>query len=508
MGKLLSSPLPRPSAWKLEPEPSTFAPSSAWSNKDMDPVPPNSMRTWTTFNYVAYWISDAANASMWAFASSMLAICLSWWQALLAIAFGNIIMGIVMVLNGTTGARPHIAFPILNRSSFGYWLSYFSMLRAIWPSITHLPNHLPPSANITTSGAMICYFLYWLIQFPLMFIPPQKIRWLFLAKAIIVPPTWLALLIWALVKVPPSAGLFAQKAGLSGPLGNYATLGVNIPDFTRYAKTKSAQYIQLTIIPISFTLASFVGIAVTTWHRDNRGAAAFFTSFAFTLDTLGTNISANPLSAGNDMTALWPRYINIRRGEGHLRIPWRKGAVPMENTRESHNSHFRLHSATGFLTFMGGYTVFLGPITGIMITDYWLVHRTHVDVPAMYQPHGRYRYTYGLIRSCKSLLSNNWRAAAAMIVSVPPTMPGLINSINLNTNIQVGVSTRLFDIAYLLGFTLALTVYFMLSMLFPAHETMLDHTILELETLPDDGNISGSDTKKVDDYRIDETDGA
>jgi len=169
MGKLLSSPLPRPSAWKLELEPSTFAPSSAWSNKDMDPVPPNSMRTWTTFNYVAYWISDAANASMWAFASSMLAICLSWWQALLAIAFGNIIMGIVMVLNGTTGARPHIAFPILNRSSFGYWLSYFSvnfvlilvrypdfrwlrMLRAIWPSITHLPNHLPPSANITTSG--------------------------------------------------------------------------------------------------------------------------------------------------------------------------------------------------------------------------------------------------------------------------------------------------------------------------------------------------------------------
>jgi nucleobase:cation symporter-1, NCS1 family len=119
---------------------------------------------------------------------------------------------------------------------------------------------------------MICYFLYWLIQFPFMFISPQKIRWLFLVKSIIVPPTWLALLIWALVKVPPSSGLFAQKAKLSGSglswawlaalnssLGNYATLGVNIPDFTvrhirsphhsllvliakyqRYAKTESA----------------------------------------------------------------------------------------------------------------------------------------------------------------------------------------------------------------------------------------------------------------------------
>src|SRR6266436_478713 len=108
------------------------------------------------------------------------------------------------------------------------------MLKAIWPSLAHLPNHLPPSANITTSGTyepliliqqlkkelthfkgMICYFLYWLIQFPFMFISPQKIRWLFLAKSIIVPPTWFTLLIWALVKVPPSTGLFAQKASLS-----------------------------------------------------------------------------------------------------------------------------------------------------------------------------------------------------------------------------------------------------------------------------------------------------
>ena len=151
MGKLLTSLLQalHPSAWKLEPEPSTFARSSAWSNKDMDPVPPD-LRTWTTFNYVVFWISDAANAPMWAFASSMLAIGLSWfvillpystdcglcpphtrWQALLAIALGNIIMGIVMVLNGTTGARLHIPFPILNRSSFGFWLSYFSVISRV-----------------------------------------------------------------------------------------------------------------------------------------------------------------------------------------------------------------------------------------------------------------------------------------------------------------------------------------------------------------------------------------
>ncbi|KAH9976618.1 cytosine-purine permease [Lactifluus volemus] len=493
----------RLSTWKLEPEPH-------------GPGAPH-LRTWTTFSFVAYWISDATNVATWDLASSMLAIGLSWRQAMPAIALGQFIMAIVMVLNGTIGARLHIPFPVLNRSSFGFWFSYFSvisrvilsmfwfgiqtfvgsecvyqMIKAIWPSIAHLPNHLPPSAHITTSG-MLCYFIYWSIQFPFMFISPQKIRVVFLVKAIIVPPTWLALLIWALIKVPPGRDLFAQRAQLNGSelswawlsslnsaLGSYATLGVNIPDFTTN-KSFHSQYIQLVIIPIAFTFASFVGLAVTSagitlygkviWdplelidHWDNR-AAAFFASFAFALSTLGTNISANSLSAGNDMTALYPSYINIRRGQiicafvgGWLLCPWEI-----------------LASATGFLSFMGGYTVFLGPITGIMITDYWLVHRTRVDVPSMYQPHGRYRYISGV----------NWRAAAAMIVSVSLTFPGLIN--NINPNVQVGVGARLFDISYLLGLTLASAVYFTLSKLFPAHETILDHAILEPETVPDSG---------------------
>jgi len=99
--------------------------------------------------------------------------------------------------------------------------------------------------TLTYPEGMICFFLYWCIQFPFMFVSPQKIRWLFLAKSIIVPPTWIALLIWAMVKVPPRSGFLSQKAELSGSalswawlgalnsaLGSYATLGVNIPDFT------------------------------------------------------------------------------------------------------------------------------------------------------------------------------------------------------------------------------------------------------------------------------------
>ncbi|KAI0795805.1 cytosine-purine permease [Abortiporus biennis] len=514
----------KPSAWVLEPEVSTFAPTSRWSNKDMDPVPP-AKRTWSTWNYVAYWISDAANAAVWELASSMLAVGLSWRQALPAIAVGHIIISVVMVLNGTIGARLHVAFPVLNRSSFGFWFSYFSvisrvvlsmfwfgiqtftgsecvyqMLKAIWPSIAHMRNQLSESSNITTSG-MMCYFLYWLLQLPFMLISPQRIRWLFVAKALIVPAAWLAMLIWAFIKVPSSKGFFEQKATLHGSdlswawlsalnaaLGIYSTLAVNIPDFTRYAKDERAQYVQLAIIPVAFTLCGFIGLSVTSagivlygqvlWDPlklidqwDNR-AAAFFAAFAFSLATLGTNISANSLSAANDMTVLFPRYINIRRGQVICAILGGWALAPWEI----------LANAQGFLAFMNGYTVFLGPFAGIMVTDYWLVHHCKVDVPAMYKPHGRYRYTYGF----------NWRAVLAIIVSVPPNLPGLINSIN--PKIKVGGAVFLFDIAWILGFTLASSVYYTTSTLFPARETYLDHAIIE----PDDAGTSLDQSSEVE----------
>jgi len=348
------------------------------------------------------------------------------------------------------------------------------------------------------SLGLLCYFIYWSIQFPFTFVSPQKIRYLFLAKAIIVPPTWLALLIWAFVKVPPNISLITPKNTLSGnelrwawlsafnsAFGLFATAGLNMSNFTRYAKNERAQYIQLLVIPIGFTLASFVGIAVTSagvslygqvlWdplklidHWDNR-TCAFFTSLTFVLSTLAANISANSLDAGNELAAMYPRYINIRRGQvicaflgGWALCPWKI-----------------LASAPGYLSFVNGYTVFLAPITGIVITDYWLVHRTRVDVPSMYRPRGRYRYTHGI----------NWRAAAAMVVSVPPTFPGLVDSIKASAN--VGAGPHLFDIAYMLGFALASLVYFTLSKRFPSHETVLEHAIIELETTHGEKGGSG-----------------
>lgn len=118
------------------------------------------------------------------------------------------------------------------------------MIKAIWPSIARMPNHIPLRAGITSSG-LLCYFIYWLVQFPFMLLSPQKLRWLFFVKTIVVPITWLAMVIWSFVRVPPSNGLFTEHATITGTqfswswlsalnsvLGIYATLSVNIPDFT------------------------------------------------------------------------------------------------------------------------------------------------------------------------------------------------------------------------------------------------------------------------------------
>jgi NCS1 family nucleobase:cation symporter-1 len=143
--KLLSSQLPYPSAWKLNPEPSTFAPNSTWSNNDMGPVPLD-MCTWTTFNYISFWISDAANAPMWAFASSMLAIGLSWFVVLLRCVTDHrspLMPTIYLAyrwqalehhLGDRYGTERYYLSPTSHNvphSSFGFWLSYFSVISRI-----------------------------------------------------------------------------------------------------------------------------------------------------------------------------------------------------------------------------------------------------------------------------------------------------------------------------------------------------------------------------------------
>jgi len=313
------------------------------------------------------------------------------------------------------------------------------------------------------------------------------------------------MMIWAFAKTG-GGPLLNQPSGLQGSLqswawlstmnsalGNYATMSVNIPDFTRYARRPRDTVVQLIIIPIFFTFTAFIGIAVTSagnilygsyiWDPlrlidkwDNR-AASFFAAFSFALATLGTNISANSISAANDFTALAPKYINIRRGQIICAIIGGWAICPWEI----------LAHAIGFLSFMSGYTIVLSPIAAVMIVDYWLVKRGNVDIPALYRPEGRYRYWYGA----------NWRAALALFVTIPLGLPGLINVINPKINVGNGV--HLFEISYVMEFVIAAVLYYLTSTLFPATESYVSHTIYgsdsDHESVED--RVSGEEERKM-----------
>ena len=300
---------------------------------------------------------------------------------------------------------------------------------------------------------------------------------------------------------------------MSSVTGSWSTLACNIPDFSRYARSSRGQYIQLPILPAIFTACAVIGIVTTSctgvikgagwdgtllwnpldiiakWLDMGHGgrAAAFFAATSWYIAQVGTNITANSISAANDLTVLFPRYVNIKRGcviaaiiGGWVIVPWKI-----------------LSSAETFLAFMGGYAVFLAPIAGILASDYWLVHKQHIDVPALYNPDGRYHYWNGI----------NWRALLALVVSVAPNLPGLGYSIGYNAgtgsnpvptdSVKISAGAKnLYSFDWLFGFVTSIFLYTVLSYIFPHKTSLIDHTIYGNEELVEEV-IQSSDVEST-----------
>lgn len=251
-----------PSLYVDQPK-SAFAEGNArWTNRDLDPVP-RERRKWGVTSLMAYWVSDAFNVSAWQFASGVIAVGLTWRESLGIVALGFFIISIVIAANGATGVIHHAPFPVIARASWGFWGSYVAilsrvilacfwfaiqnvnggnavrgMIGAIWPSFLTLRNNIPESQGITTNG-MVGYVIFFIIQLPFLCISPNQLRWLFIAKSIIVPIAWISMLIWALTTTD-GGEVFRQKATVSGStyswaflanltsvIGNFATLSVN-----------------------------------------------------------------------------------------------------------------------------------------------------------------------------------------------------------------------------------------------------------------------------------------
>ncbi len=238
------------------------------------------------------------------------------------------------------------------------------------------------------------------------------------------------------------------------------------------------------MLPVIFTFIAFIGIASTSAGAVRYGeilwdpmalisnwtsrAARFFAAFSFALAALGVNISANSLSAANDLTALFPQFVNIRRGQllcaviAWALVPWKI-----------------LASAGSFLNFMAAYAIFLRPIAGIMLFDFWVVHQRKYDTLALYTYDGIYRYWHGF----------KWRAILAFLVGVAPSMPGFINGVN--PDVEVGVGVRPYQFGWLLGFATTTIFYVGLETIFPPRETFIERAVLPDEVYERHEEIEG-----------------
>ncbi|KAI1616486.1 putative uracil permease [Exophiala viscosa] len=506
--------------WVLEKQESSYAPPGTWSNIDLDVTPPE-RRTWTAWTIFGYWFSDIISIQSWETGSTILAVGLTWREAIFSIVFGSFVMGVPMTLNGYSGAVTHAPFPIIARASFGYHLAKFpvvvrlitvlfwhaitnflavgpmvQVIRAIWPSFRTLPNSIPASAGITTQE-MVAYFVLWTVQFPILLIPPHKMRWLFFVKCVMCVATIVGMTIWTCTHSGGSGNIWDQKATVSGSTkswlimwslnsctASWSTVGVNIPDFTRYLRKPKDSVTQAVFFPIICTWVAVIGVVVASasfriynetvwdpvvimdsWDGPAGRAAAFFAGVSWVIAQICVNMSATVISGANDMTNLFPKWFNIFRGTvfitiigGWVMVPWKI-----------------LHSAGSLLSFLNSLGIFLAPTMGILIADFYVVKRQHLDIPALYNPHGRYRYEF---------MGINWRALVALLLSIVPALPGLVY--NVNPNVDIGGASYITQFNWYYTFFVSFIVHAGLSLIFPAKDTLVPYMIESIENAVED----------------------
>jgi nucleobase:cation symporter-1, NCS1 family len=475
--------------------------NSSLINDDLAPIPQNK-RTWGTWNYTALWISMSLCIPTYMLASSLIGGGMNWWQAVLTIFIGNTVVLIPMILNGHAGAKYGIPFPVFARASFGVrganipamlraivacgwfgiqtWIGGFAiyqMLRLWIPSLETLPQIFPAAFGLQT-GPAITFILFWLLNMYVVYLGVESIKKLLLFKAFFLPLAALALLFWAISAGKGLGPILSQPSkfnsqaafwnyffpALTGMVGFWATLSLNIPDFTRYAKSQRAQITGQAIgLPPSMTMFSFIGVVVTSatviiygqtiW--DPLILAGKFESkllvtiamIAVAISTLATNIAANIVSPANDFANLSPSKINFRKGGyitgiiGILIFPWKLIADP-----------------NGYIfTWLIAYSSLLGPIGGILIADYYFIRRQQLNVDDLYKTRGQYSFGNGF----------NKYAIIALLLGILPNVPGFLLQVKLvSANAFPEWISHLYNYAWFVGFAVSGICYMLFMKLY------------------------------------------
>lgn len=466
--------------------------SSPYWNRDMAPVPAAG-RKWSARDFLVLWVSMSACITTYNLASQNIAGGMNWWQAVGTIFIGNVIVLVPMILNAHAGTRYGIPFPVYCRASFGIlganvpallralvacgwfgiqtWIGGWAIYKVLEVFFPHWAQ-APELGNLGISvPQLICFLGFWAINVLIIWLGIDSIRFLLNVKAPVLIALGLALLAWAVNRAGGFGPILEKPARLQGPqlwayffpaltaaVGYWATLSLNIPDFTRYAHSQRDQIIGQSLgLPTTMALFSFIGAAVTSaavriypsvpekdlWDpvvlvsRFENPAVLVVALFALSLATLATNIAANVVSPANDFAHLWPRRIGFRTGGlitgliGILIQPWRLYNDP-----------------SGYIfTWLIGYSSLLGAIGGVLIADYFVIRKTRLDLPGLYRADGPYWYLGGV----------NPIAIVALVAGIAPCVPGFLHTIKAA---EFGAFwNQLYSYAWFVSFGAAFAVY-------------------------------------------------
>jgi NCS1 family nucleobase:cation symporter-1 len=458
-------------------------------------------RKWSMWNIAALWVGMSVCIPTYMLAAGLINAGMSWQQALFTIILGNLIVLVPMVLNAHAGTKYGIPFPVLLRASFGTIGSNIAaIMRAIvacgWFGIQ---TWIGGSAIYALLGVLFglrpgiddtviswlgislpqfsCFMLFWAVNVAIILAGIESIRWLETLAAPFLLLVGVGLLFWAIdgagslgvilsddtvAKIKATAGGESVSfwkiffPNLTAMVGFWATLSLNIPDFTRFARSQKDQVLgQVIGLPTTMGIYSFIGIAVTSatvlifgeaiWDpvallaKFDAPVTVILSLVSITIATLTTNIAANVVSPANDFSNVRPSLISFKAGGiitaiiGILIMPW------------------RLLADLGNYIFVWliGYSALLGPIGGIMIADYYLLRRARLKVEDLYSRSGEYTYKSGI----------NWKAVVVLVLAILPNVPGFINAAT-GKSIFPAFFDTIYTYAWFVGLPLAAGLYY------------------------------------------------
>lgn len=458
-------------------------------NDDLAPTT-SDQRTWSMWNIAALWVGMAICIPTYTLASGLVAKGWSWKMAVLCVALGNIVVLVPLVINAHAGTRHGVSFPVFIRASFGVFGSnvpslmralvacgwfgiqtwwggeaLYILIRILCPASWSLPDVTPAWLGIST-GELLAFAGFWALQVIIIWRGIESIRILETWAAPFLLAIGVALFAWALWRVGDLSTLLAESgdatvggvsalgAGLTVGVAYWGTLALNIPDFTRFAKSQRDQVAgqAMGLVP-TMTLFAFIGAVVTNatviifgtriadpvqlLGRIGGPALTILAMLGLTIATLTTNIAANIVSPANDLANLAPRTFSFRRGAlvaaglGAAIMPWRLVA----------------DLGNYLFTWLNGYGALLGAVGGIMIVDYVFIRRGHLAVDDLYRRGGRYEYSGGF----------NWIAIVALVAGIAPNVPGFLGALGA---LEVpALFATIYDWAWFVAFFIAGAVH-------------------------------------------------